>query len=331
MHHQFPFEHGLYTENKETAPLESAGNNGNYAIVSEIADIFRHALTYPDKDIILPSSLRENADLTSLLNDLKDISLFALSLANGDTSKELRVKGFMAGALKTLRSHLRHMTWQTKQVTEGDYSQQMDFLGEFSEAFNAMVVQLEETRTKLLESEQKYRLLAVTDPLTGLFNRRSFFDSARKELNRTERRGGSVSFLMIDADHFKNINDAHGHACGDIVLRALGLFISDSIREEDLLARYGGEEFVVILPDTSEKEAVHVAERMRESLSNTKIPIGPCEVNIAISIGVYEYKGQGQTAKLCDKDVDQVVCNADKALYKAKESGRNMVCSFSLL
>lgn len=331
MSHQFQFEDGSHTDKKETASLEPVSGSENCVIVSDVADIIRQAITFPDKEIILPASLRGNVDLTSLLNDLKDISLFVFSLANGETSKELRVKGFMAGALKTLRSHLRHMTWQTKQVTEGDYSQRMDFLGEFSEAFNDMVIQLEETRTRLLESEQKYRLLAVTDPLTGLFNRRSFFDSARRELNRTERRGGSVSFLMIDADHFKNINDVHGHACGDIVLRALGLFISNSIREEDILARYGGEEFVVILPETSEEEAVQVAERMRKSLSNIKIPIGHCEVNITISIGVYEYKGQGETAKLDEKDVDQVVRNADKALYKAKESGRNLVCSFSLL
>ncbi|WP_291329855.1 GGDEF domain-containing protein [Desulfovibrio sp. UCD-KL4C] len=331
MPRQFPFELGSLTDKKESTSSKPTTDNEDYAISSEIVDIIRHVLTYPEQDIILPASFRENTDLISLLNDFKDISLFAFSLANGDTSKDLRVKGFMAGALKTLRSHLRHMTWQTKQVAEGDYSQQIDFLGEFSEAFNGMVVQLAETRTKLIESEQKYRLLAVTDPLTGLFNRRSFFDSARKELNRTERKGGSVSFLMIDADHFKNINDVHGHACGDIVLRALGIFISDSIREEDILARYGGEEFVVILPDTSEIEAVQVAERMRESLSNIKIPIGPCEVNITMSIGVYEYKGHGNPVKLGDKDVDQVICNADKALYKAKEKGRNMVCSFSLL
>ena len=285
------------------------------------------------RDVITRASLpadieSDNEELRALLRDILAIRNFTLALANGNTSMKLTVTGKMAGALKTLQCHLRHMTWQTKQVATGDFSQRVDFMGEFSEAFNSMTMQLEESRAQLQESERKYRELATIDSLTCVFNRRHFFDTASKEFNRAERQCESVAILMIDIDKFKLVNDMHGHAAGDMVLCSVSRLIEGSVRQEDVLGRYGGEEFIVLCPKTTQEEARLVAERLRDSIEQAEIRVQDDMLKVTVSVGLSVYEGAGCKSRMNVGRLETVIDQADTALYKAKEDGRNRVCMF---
>jgi len=159
---------------------------------------------------------------------------------------------------------------------------------------------------------------ATHDPLTNLFNRRALTTLAERDIARSNRRGTLISVLMIDADHFKKINDAYGHAVGDAVLIAIAKKIEIGLRTEDVLARFGGEEFVVMLPDTSLKHACEVAERIRIAIANIALPVLPEGHRFTVSIGVAERRGVQQS-------FDELVAMADQALYQAKKNGRNKV------
>jgi diguanylate cyclase (GGDEF)-like protein len=160
--------------------------------------------------------------------------------------------------------------------------------------------------------------LANTDPLTGVWNRRYFLNLCEAEINRACRYNRLFSVLILDLDHFKKINDIYGHAVGDEVLIAMTIIVQNSLRKVDFLGRFGGEEFVVLLPETNLDMAVNVAERIRDSLEKTVIPIEEKQVKITASIGVSTYQ-------LEDQKIDVVLQRADQALYQAKNQGRNRV------
>jgi diguanylate cyclase (GGDEF)-like protein/PAS domain S-box-containing protein len=163
--------------------------------------------------------------------------------------------------------------------------------------------------------------LSVTDSLTELMNRRHFFEAAKIELERTRRYHRALSVMMIDIDHFKTINDAYGHAAGDLALREVAARIKRSVRTADIVARYGGEEFIVLMPETTLQEACQVAERVRKSVSDDPIDDNSVEVWATLSIGVAEMDGQ-------NSDIDRIIKYADQALYAAKAAGRNRVESY---
>jgi len=159
---------------------------------------------------------------------------------------------------------------------------------------------------------------SVTDGLTGLKNRRHFFDLAKVEFERIRRYGRSLSIVMIDIDRFKNLNDAYGHLVGDAVLREVARRLQEAVRTIDTLARYGGEEFVVLMPETELAEALLVAERVRQSVAEPPVVDNGVTVSTTISVGVAEIDEQ------CASLEDALKC-ADKALYAAKAAGRNRV------
>ncbi len=171
--------------------------------------------------------------------------------------------------------------------------------------------------TSRIEIEEQLRKLATTDGLTGVFNRRHFFELAEAEVRRCERYGQPMALAMIDVDHFKRLNDRHGHAAGDDALRALARVSAAQIRNVDVLARYGGEEFVVLLPETSLEGAVLVVERLRARVAAEvlKTPSGPD--SMTVSIGVVE-RWQGEA-------LDETLRRADASLYLAKAQGRDRV------
>lgn len=180
----------------------------------------------------------------------------------------------------------------------------------------AVVSHLEITDRKLLELD--YRKLASTDPLTGLPNRRFFDDYAALEFHRFVRFGEPVSFLMLDLDRFKAINDRHGHPAGDEVLRQVAEVFGSATRSADLFARFGGEEFVALLPGTDEAGALEAAEKLRAAVEGLKIKAGSRRIAVTISIGVAAMRED-------DSSLDAVIARADQALYRAKRDGRNCV------
>ncbi len=160
--------------------------------------------------------------------------------------------------------------------------------------------------------------LAVTDSLTGLHNRRHFFELAEREFDRARRYRHSLSAIMLDIDHFKQVNDAYGHAAGDRVLQTLAARLQGKMRNIDVLARYGGEEFIVLLPESDLSSARDVAERMRGSASEMPIDTGAGGVAITISLGVAALGAD------CP-DLATLLQQADAAMYVAKDAGRNRV------
>jgi diguanylate cyclase (GGDEF)-like protein/PAS domain S-box-containing protein len=161
--------------------------------------------------------------------------------------------------------------------------------------------------------------LARTDPLISMFNRRHFFDLARKEIERSRRSGKPVAIILIDLDHFKQINDTYGHPAGDQVLQQVAERCQAALRFEDILARYGGEEFIVLLPETEIEQAEMVAERLRNAVENR--PFEQCgeTVSVTISLGV----AGNQSGK--EASIEELLSLADSALYCSKQLGRNRV------
>jgi diguanylate cyclase (GGDEF)-like protein len=166
--------------------------------------------------------------------------------------------------------------------------------------------------------EEELTRLATTDPLTGIANRRSFFDRLETEWARARRHTRRLSLLTFDIDHFKRVNDAHGHAIGDAVLKALVGAAQSLLRAEDTLARLGGEEFAVILPEVDREGARVVGERLRERLAEVEVAVPDGVVSCTVSVGVV----QGKPAH---ESPDRALQRADDALYAAKEAGRDTV------
>ncbi|MDP2976028.1 MAG: diguanylate cyclase, partial [Anaerolineales bacterium] len=160
--------------------------------------------------------------------------------------------------------------------------------------------------------------LALTDPLTGLYNRRGFFELGRLEFARARRFGRPFASIMLDIDHFKRVNDTHGHPIGDLVLQALAIRFQGSVREVDLIGRYGGEEFTFLLPETAIDKASEIAERLRKTIAQTPIPTDAGGLNVTISAGVAMYDKN-------TPDLETLIARADQAMYVAKHKGRNRI------
>ncbi|WP_085299062.1 sensor domain-containing diguanylate cyclase [Cognaticolwellia mytili] len=173
--------------------------------------------------------------------------------------------------------------------------------------------------TELYHLKEKFKKLANTDELTGLYNRRYFFDNAKHEFNRAKRNLQALGVISIDIDHFKDINDQYGHPMGDKALLKITDLIIPTIRTEDILARIGGEEFLILLPHTPKEQCQKFAERLRKLIDTTPISItNNIQLAIKISLGVAVIK----TTDTCFEDM---YARSDVALYKAKSLGRNQV------
>lgn len=243
---------------------------------------------------------------------------------------------YMLGVpLNRITKHIRRITDGDLDIENIDVGSRKDELGQLSKAFNTMhdtikrqikelnahrdiLEQEVKERTKDLEEvNKKLELISKTDELTGLPNRREMNETIANEMGRSSRTHKPFCFIFIDIDHFKNINDTYGHACGDVILKSVAQTIRGLLRKYDVFARYGGEEFLTLLPETDLEGAAVVAERFRKQIEKMTVRYADFTIKITITLGV---------AKFDDRlGADRSIQMADKALYQGKEGGRNRV------
>jgi diguanylate cyclase (GGDEF)-like protein len=174
----------------------------------------------------------------------------------------------------------------------------------------------------LKNANEEIRLLSITDPLTGCFNRGYLNDHLLYEIKRAQRYNHPLSLVLADIDHFKNVNDTYGHQVGDVVLKGFAQCIQKEIRKKiDWVVRYGGEEFLVVLPETKNLGAFSMAERLRRAVAESKIDAGVCELNITASFGGVCAAFENKNTE--DVSMDRLINKADEQLYKCKKEGRN--------
>ena len=262
----------------------------------------------------LPLQDSEDPAASELYEVIKDLREFTLALVQGDLSATLRHKGYLAGTLKSMQANLRHLTWQTQRISQGDFTQKVDFMGDFSAAFNSMTLQLKEAREQLEEANRICALRADTDGLTGLYNHAFLMNTLEAEIARATRYGTALSIVMLDIDHFKKFNDTYGHQTGDAVLAQVSALTRLALRQTDTAGRYGGEEFMLVLPGTDHGGALNMAERIRALIEVT--PFTDANLQVTVSAGIAALDGQKMV---------ELIQQADDRMYDAKRNGRNQV------
>jgi len=189
---------------------------------------------------------------------------------------------------------------------------------ELAELRHNLELRIEERTAQLTEANQQLEEMARSDWLTGLPNRRGFLAAAEAEERRSRRSGHSFSVALGDLDHFKRVNDEHGHATGDAVLQAVATAVRGALREQDLVARWGGEELILLLPETGLAGAVAAAGAVREAVSAVQVAAADKRLApLTISVGVAEHRP--------DRSLEATIAAADRALYRAKAEGRDRV------
>ncbi|HEY9100548.1 sensor domain-containing diguanylate cyclase [Chitinimonas sp.] len=219
--------------------------------------------------------------------------------------------GYHIGTLCVLNTKTGVLSERQKHILRGLAGQVMS------------LIELRAHERSLQEALQRAEYLAATDVLTGLANRRALFEKLEHELARCRRYGTPLSAVLIDLDHFKRVNDEHGHDAGDLVLRNVGQLITASIRSVDIAARYGGEELCVLLPQTAQQGALAFAEALRGKLAALQHELGSTTITVTASLGV------ASVDPALDCDAAQLIKAADQALYAAKDGGRNQVVAQS--
>jgi diguanylate cyclase (GGDEF)-like protein len=219
---------------------------------------------------------------------------------------------------------LRVLLDTTRRVQAGDYGARTNLprgreeLSQLGSALDEMAARLEAKDAELQRVLAELREQAMTDPLTGLYNRRYFSDALSRELAKSSRTGGPVSVILMDLDLFKKVNDTWGHAAGDAVLKAIGALIRKGVRGSDIAARHGGEEFAMLMPQTSGAVVVQRAEALRREIESMEVPYDGENLRVSASFGVAE--GGAHTVSPAD-----LMKAVDEALYAAKAGGRNQV------
>jgi diguanylate cyclase (GGDEF)-like protein len=308
----------------------------------------------------IPDEFAEIPALREIHRELGTIREALVSFSKGDLSPKVSGRGMVSGCLKALRSQLKNLVQRMQTIGKGDFSQRMDYPGELADTFNDMAVKLnaalcslqkkEETLLimtrnlqnevslrssaveALQESELRFRHLASHDPLTGILNRRSFMERVSRELRLAGQKDIPRCIAIMDIDHFKNFNDNYGHVNGDDALKHVVMVCSEGLRKHDFLGRYGGEEFVFFLGNADLETGLRVAERLRKALENSPVNIDTGPVQVTASFGVAPLIGSELPAQMTDLEnidfIRVVIDRADRALYKAKRSGRNRVVAY---
>jgi diguanylate cyclase (GGDEF)-like protein len=173
---------------------------------------------------------------------------------------------------------------------------------------------------RIKDLENKLRIHSVTDYLTGIYNRRYFFESAKNNLHYAARNGHNICFALLDIDHFKMINDSYGHDAGDFVLKKFAEMIKTKIRPYDIFARHGGEEFIILFSDCSKEKCIEIIERIKTCLAKKDFVFADKTLSFTFSAGIVSLQDG-----CIGNSVDEIVRKADIFLYRAKEAGRNRI------
>ena len=229
------------------------------------------------------------------------------------------------GAERLILRSIRQLLDTADRVRAGDltartgFHQRRDELSQVGLALDEMAQALQLREKELKQAMQDLREQSITDPLTGLYNRRYLLELLPRELVRAGRNGTHIAVIMVDVDHFKRINDSFGHDAGDLALRAIGPLLKQSIRRSDIACRFGGEEFLLILPEATSEGAARRAEAIRAAIKLLNlIHLGRALGAITASLGVALYPDHAS-------DADALLRSADESLYKAKDGGRDRV------
>lgn len=262
---------------------------------------------------------------TANVSDQGEFSLFA------QEEKVIRDAGIMIGTLEDVSGSVRRLAQayqrayreQCRLVRISDRQQlelrnankELDIRAAELNRLNEALKREIEVRERLAD---ELRRVAREDSLTGLLSRRHLFELGQHEFNRRRRHAQPLSFLMMDLDHFKQINDSYGHGAGDKVLHSFGILCREAFRDADIVGRIGGEEFLAILPGTGAEGASQVAERVRGKLHALAISVPGGSIQVSLSIGITEAQAE-------DDSFDKATMRADAALYAAKNAGRNCI------
>ncbi|HEY6837608.1 MAG TPA: diguanylate cyclase, partial [Geobacteraceae bacterium] len=231
--------------------------------------------------------------LVQTREELRDIPVIMLT---GRGDRELKIKGLEQGA----------SDYVTKPFDTGELVARVK-----------VQLKIKSLQDELKQSNQLLREMSITDHLTRLYNRRHLMEVLDREAQRARRKMSPLAIIIMDIDHFKMVNDVYGHQNGDEVLTAVAGLIRNELRDYDIPARYGGEEFIVVLPETSLQEAFAVAERIRGDMAALTFGEALKELRITASFGVSALPAKNVNS------VESLIREADKALYRAKQGGRN--------
>jgi len=314
--------------------------------VLDYAEKLRSAVKAPE----IPAPFANDAKFLQYHDDCLKLREILYAFSKGDLSVNIKMRGFTAGACKALQGNLRHMTWVVQQIEKGDYTQRIDFLGEFSKYFNSMTERLritiedlcqkEEALTalavslqeeakrrsavmsELKKSEQKFKMLADQDSLTNLLNRRAFFSFAETKVQIMCANQQQCCVCLLDVDYFKRFNDTFGHIEGDRALQHIAQICQRKLRQtDDIMGRYGGEEFIILFAMRLE-QTYEAVERIRQTIEGTPFSLEngnttPLTASFGISVILpHEVEDNAEALRVA-------IYQADTALYIAKAEGRN--------
>jgi diguanylate cyclase (GGDEF)-like protein len=317
---------------------------------------FLEKVIMESKTPVLPPEYSKWDTFNSLYQHTTEIKNALGNFAKGDLDLRLVKKGATSGSLKAILANLSHLAWQFKVAASGDYSHTVDFMGDFSEAFNLMTsslrrheVEIQEKQAELAnmaeelqkeihrrdqfeaalkESEKNYRNQALHDPLTHIYNRFYFNEAGKREIEFTRRQGTDLCLLMMDLDFFKKFNDTYGHLSGDAALIHVTSVINELKRNTDIFARYGGEEFVLLLPQTNFAGGLVIAERIKNEVASRPDPAPNCKAPLTLSVGLASLSQAEalEDPSSCEDILRRLLAKADEGLYMGKKRGRNQVC-----
>jgi diguanylate cyclase len=292
-------------------------------------------------DLVMEAYLLANQAFATYLKNVNQELADISNLVGGATEAETQRRHASTSLQDSMRKGMASLESGAESATDlaqlknsvqsqiGNIRQALDHFQQAEQQQNQLASQLEMLfgKIKIMEDDaeknrsvlEKQRFKALHDPLTELPNREYYNERVAYEYHRWERYGGSLTLAVLDIDHFKKINDSHGHQAGDRVLRVIGRSVAKRLREVDFFCRFGGEEFVAIMPETCLADALPVLDMIRSAIANASFNYKDQSISISLSIGVTEFK-KGD-------DVESAFARADEALYAAKSSGRNCIKS----